>query len=370
MTGHRHLKVAIVNQHPADMLGGSEIQCDIIARGLTERGHQVDYLAVGGQSGRDYQVPYGVHPVARRADAIADRVLLLKPDILYWRFNKHCFARSVARIRRAGIPVVFSVSHVRDVTRFFFQPEAWGPPGWKSMRRAFKEGWRLYREHGGFAHVDALVSNNPDNLGRVKVRLQEYIPNSMLDATRPFSWPRPYCLWVANIKNRKQPEKYVELARRLRDTGVDFLMVGQLQSRSYAALLEQGPENFHYLGERDLFEVNGMLAGALFLVHTCLPEGFSNNFIQAWLQSRTVVSLAFDPGGILVARNLGIYAHGDMEAFVASVRELIEDPLKARRLGDEARVYAQSCFSPAVNVARLEGVFMKVLGCEGETCNG
>lgn len=361
MTGHRHLKVAIVNQHPADMLGGSEIQCDIIARGLVARGHQVDYLAVGGQSGRDYQVPYGVHSVARRADAIADRVLLLKPDILYWRFNKHCFARSVARIRRAGIPVVFSVSHVRDVTRFFFQPRAWGPPGFKSLRRALKEGWRLYKEHGGFAHVDALVSNNPDNLGLAPVPLQLHIPNSMTTAAEPFSWPRPYCLWVANIKDRKQPEKFVELAARLQDTGVDFLMVGQLQSKSYGPLLAAGPANFHYLGEKRLEEVNGILAGSLFLVHTCHPEGFSNNFIQAWLQGRTVVSLAFDPGGLLVAEGLGRYAGGDMDTFTTQVRQLIEQPDLARQMGEQARTYASAQFAPEANVGKLERLFLDII---------
>ncbi len=357
----RYLRVVIVNQHPADMLGGSEIQCDIIARGLVARGHQVDYLAVGGRSDRDYQVPYGVHPVARQADAIADRVLLLKPDILYWRFNKHCFARSVARIRRAGIPVVFSVSHVRDVTRFFFQPRAWGPPGFKSLRRAFKEGWRLYKEHGGFAHVDALVSNNPDNLGLAPVPLQLHIPNSMTTAAEPFSWPRPYCLWVANIKDRKQPEKFVELAARLQDTGVDFLMVGQLQSKSYGPLLAAGPANFHYLGEKHLEEVNGILASSLFLVHTCHPEGFSNNFIQAWLQGRTVVSLAFDPGGLLRDEKLGLYADGNMDLFVSQVQQLIETPEYAIGMGVAGKRYADAHFSPEVNVGCLEKLFFQVL---------
>ncbi len=354
-------RIAIVNQHPADMLGGSEIQCDIIARGLVERGHGVDYLAVGGKAGQDYGAPYRVLPVARQARAIADEVLATRPDLVYWRFNKHCFAIAARAIGRAGIPIVFSVSHVRDVTRCYFQPGAWRAGGFKALRRAAKESWRLYREHRGFAHVAALVSNNPDNLGKVAVPVQVHIPNSMVTTAVPFAWPRPFCLWVANIKERKQPEKFVELAARLSDCGIDFLMVGQLQSKSYARLLQSGPAHFHYLGEKRLEEVNGMLASSLFLVHTCHPEGFPNNFIQAWLQGKTVISLAFDPDGLLIRKGLGFFAENDMKRFAAQTRQLIGDSGLTRRMGENALAYAVANFLPATNVGRLESLFQQIL---------
>lgn len=123
------MKIAIVNQHPTDMLGGSEIQCDIIARTLVEFGHEVDYIAVGGHDCDAYEVPYRVRPVARQAKAIAEQVIAAKPDVLYWRFNKHCFAKAAQRIKQAGIPIVFSVSHVRDVSRFYLQPGTWRSGG-------------------------------------------------------------------------------------------------------------------------------------------------------------------------------------------------------------------------------------------------
>jgi glycosyltransferase involved in cell wall biosynthesis len=354
------LSIAIVNQHRQDMLGGSEIQCDIIASGLSQRGHQVHYLAVAGTPGRDYGTPYAVHPVERTAKAIAAEVLALKPDIVYWRFNKHCFARAVRIIRGAGIPIVFSVSHVRDVSRFYLEPHA-SRNGIKGLRRAIKESLRLLWEHRGFAHIDALVSNNPDLLGKVAVARQMHIANSMTGACETFSWPRPYCLWVANIKDRKQPEKFVELATALQDAGVDFLMVGQVQSESYRSLLAAGPPNFHFLGAKSIEQVNGMLAASLFLVHTCHPEGFSNNFIQAWLQAKTVVSLAFDPGGLLESESLGFHSRGSMESFVAQTRHLIESPEIAAERGRHAQAYAKTRFSPDKNVAQLETLFLQIL---------
>ena len=155
--------------------------------------------------------------------------------------------------------------------------------------------------------------------------------------------------------------KFVELATRLQDSGVDFLMVGQLQSKAYGHLLSAGPENFHYLGERRLEEVNGMLARSLFLVHTCHPEGFSNNVIQAWLQGRTVVSLAFDPGHLLETEGLGFYSAGNMETFIEQTRRLIENPALARQMGEHAQTYAIAQYSPETNVGRLEDLLSNIL---------
>jgi glycosyltransferase involved in cell wall biosynthesis len=358
----KRLVVVIVNQHPADALGGSEIQCDIIARGLEQRGHQVHYLAVAGSTATTYDAPYFVRPVARSAAAIATAIRELAPDVVYWRFNKHCFATAARAIHQAGIPIVFSVSHVRDVCRWYLPPDFWPRFSFRTARRALKDGYRLFVEHTGFAYVDALVSNNPDYLGRVSVPVQEYIPNSMATTAEPFEWPRPYCLWVANIKPRKQPERYIELARALASSGTDFLMVGKVQSPRYRSLLlpEVTPTNFRYLGEKRLEEVNGMLASSLFLVHTCQPEGFSNNMIQAWLQGKPVVSLAFDPAGLIVSRRLGLFAGDDMALFVDQTRRLIADAELRRDIGDRARSFAQENFSSRKNVDRLADLLVRV----------
>ncbi len=59
------MNLLIINQHPSDSLGGSEMQCDLIARGLTERGHQVVYASVGSMRKEEYPgLPYRVVPLA------------------------------------------------------------------------------------------------------------------------------------------------------------------------------------------------------------------------------------------------------------------------------------------------------------------
>ena len=74
------MKVAIINQHPQDFLGGSEIQCDIIVRKLQEFGHHVVYLACKGN--REYDCPYPVKPVKLSSDSIARAAINENPDIV------------------------------------------------------------------------------------------------------------------------------------------------------------------------------------------------------------------------------------------------------------------------------------------------
>lgn len=355
--------IVVINQHASDMLGGSEIQCDIISRTLTAHGHRVTYLAVDGDKTKNYATSYAVDPVRRNADAISAAAIAARPDIVYWRFNKHCFHRSVKAIKQAGIPIVFSVSHIRDVQKFYVDPDLLAPPiSFSKLRRAAKECFRLAREHRGFAYIDAVASLNEALLEHVEQpQKKRYIPNSMPTDAVPFEWPRDYCVWVANLKDRKRPEKYIELAEKLGDLDIDFLMVGNIQSRKYEQIVANAPPNLHFLGGKSVSEVNGIIAQSRFLVHTCLPEGFGNNFIQAWLLGKTAISLSFDPGGLMEKEQLGICANDDMAAFVRSTRELIENPERTRQLGAACQRYAEQHFSAERNVRLLEELFADVL---------
>ncbi len=70
-------------------------------------------------------------------------------------------------------------------------------------------------------------------------------------------------------------------------------MFGAMNSKHYNWLKDKKriPSNLFYLGKRGLFEINGLLATSLFHIHKCVPEGFSDIFIQAWLQGKPSVSM-------------------------------------------------------------------------------
>ncbi|MDX1641753.1 MAG: hypothetical protein R3220_08635, partial [Balneolaceae bacterium] len=72
------MKISIINQHCDDTLGGSELQCDFIARELTKRGYNVQYIAIGGTD-KDYDTPYPVEPCKVDAASIIEKLRDFQP---------------------------------------------------------------------------------------------------------------------------------------------------------------------------------------------------------------------------------------------------------------------------------------------------
>ena len=355
------MRVAIVNRHLADKVGGSEVQTGLLAEQLTARGHDVVYVAPTRGSPADYGTDYEVVPVAPRGGAIGGAVVDARPDVVYWRFNKIGLRAAARRIAAAGIPLVFAVAHITDL-----QPWAHRPQGGNRLRALAAvpvmktlSRWR----HPGLAYAMAMTTNNPDYLPLLRTDRAVYVANGMRADAVPFAHERPFCLWVANLKGSKRPDLLVPLARELAADNVDLLVVGVPQEPGYEHLVEgRGlPPNLHYLGPKSLEEVNGMFAAADLHVHTCMPEGFSNVFIQAWLQGCPSVSLGFDPGGYIESQGLGGDAGDDWQQFVRLVRELLDDDGARAAAGERARAFAQATFGVETMVDRVEALLHEVV---------
>jgi glycosyltransferase involved in cell wall biosynthesis len=356
------MKLVIVNAHVSQKIGGSEMQCHLIAQELHRRGHDVHFVAVGGaQSAPD--ISYHVQSVAASAKQIAAACIAIRPDVVYWRFNKRNFYTAAKLIARANIPIVFAISHVADTQRWASKRVSSGSD-WRDLYRILRDRILSRWNYQGFRFVAGIVANNADHLNLIPLDPQLHVPNIVGELPEnpgePSQWPRPYCLWVASIKQQKQPEKFIELADRLGGLGIDFLMIGKVDSPKYAHIVNglRLPRSFHYLGAKDARAVNRFVKGALFVVHTCRPEGFPNIFIEAWSQAKPVVSLCFDPEGLLRRENIGICS-GDFEQFVKDVTSLIGDSGLREEMGRRARAFADQSFNLERNVGTLEAFLQR-----------
>jgi glycosyltransferase involved in cell wall biosynthesis len=353
------MKVLVVNRHHDDAVGGSEIQCDLIARELLDRGHRVVYVAVDGNGPYDRH-PYRIVPVAMRGHDIADACLAERPDVVYWRLNKHFLRRVAKTLDAHHVPLVVAVSHWHDLLPWRIKSSA-HEPALGRLKRLLLERWNF----GGYRWVSGVVCQTPEQLAATPKPRAIVIPNSaQMRRSIPFSWPRPYVAWVANLKASKRPELCVELARHLLPHGVDLVMVGRLVDPAYSWLegYAIAPENLHYIGPRSVEEVSGVLAGALALVHTCMPEGFPNIFIQSWQQATPTVSIEYDPGGIIKTHALGYVSEADERRFHQDVLRLVKDPTLAREAGKRGQRYVMEHCDAKYNVAKLETFLRKVVG--------
>lgn len=353
------MKVAIVNQHPNDVIGGSEIQCDIIASKLHEFGHEVVYIAIDGSS--VYDTSYEVKQSSPNSFRIAKTIKDVKPDVVYWRYNKKNFFMSSLMIRRQGIPIVFSVSHINDTLKWRRKRKRL--PGESLIKYSisiFKDSLKSRVNHFGYKYVDGVIVNNEDHLDGVNISPRAYIPNSNSTESATFKHDRPFITWVANLKTPKRPELCIELAKHLSGTDVDILMVGNIQHEKYDYFNSEEllPSNLKYLGPKTVEEVNGILKQSICLIHTCKPEGFPGNFIQAWLQGKPVISYEFDPGEIIQSEGLGLVSNSDINQFSIDVKNIISDKKLREDIGKRSIRYSEKYFDPEKNVKNVE-IFLK-----------
>lgn len=354
------MRVIIINTHPEDYLGGSQIQCDLFASFLKKKRHEVLYLALRGIK-TSYDADYQVTPVQLNSTDVYTACKSFSPDIVYWRFNKKVFLSCMKELNKLNCPLIFGVSHINDLKRWGYKSSATNSSikgKINDFRKLANSAWN----HFGFRYIDGLTVNNSDFLNMVKISHHIYIPNSMPVKHKTFEWPKPYCVWVANIKPTKRPEQYLQLARSLEPTNIDFLMVGEIQNKNYKFIANgvELPSNLYYLGPKPLEEVNGILKKSMFLVHTCEPEGFPNIIIQAWLQGKPVVSLNFDPNGYLESENIGYYSR-NMNQFIEDVSNLIKNNAEREALGKKAQNFAHKKFSIERNGKFLEEFFLKTI---------
>jgi len=359
------MKILIVNQHPDDVIGGSEIQCDIIANQLTQLGHEVVYFAVNGQQ-CCYETSYRVIPGTLPGSDLRQALREYAPDVVYWRFNKRKFLPAALMIKRMGVKLVFAISHINDVIKWSHKVrfDAVSLKG-KIIQRycAFRSSLASRINHLGFFWVDGVIAQLRQQTGFLPVRKETIIPNSVDARSTPFTWEKPFVIWAASIKPAKNPELFFELAARCRDQGVDFLMVGPVVSSRYNALLRdaQTLSNFYYLGDKPYYELNGIIRQSLFLVHTCEPEGFPNVFIQAWIQGKPTVSVFYDPDNMIQEQQLGAYS-GNVEQFVQAVIAFIENSVLRQETGMRAKQFAEKQFTPASNAQKIEAFLQEI--CE------
>lgn len=342
------MRIVIVNNHMVYALGGSEVQSDIIGRELCKRGHEIYYITPGRYD-RVEGVPYSI--IGCERGGIGEAVLGLCPDIVYWRFYHSRFRETAKMIKRAGIPFVFVLNNSGLLKKW-----RWDSRNKNIIVRILK-GLRDRWQFGGYRYVDILVSNLNEWLFKLDIEKQYYIPNTMSGNYREFSWNKPYCAWIGNIRECKRPEKYIELAYEMKNTGIDLLMAGEIMDDNYR-WIEGGdlPSNFHYLGRRDLEEVNGIMKGSLMHIHTCRPEGFGNVFIQAWMQGRPTVSLGFDPDGHIGSKRIGYCADDDMTLFCDYVKKLIYDEDLREEMGKRAGKLYEELFAIDAVMDKLEGI--------------
>ena len=157
-------------------------------------------------------------------------------------------------------------------------------------------------------------------------------------------------LWCANWGTHKRPELFIELASKMKDSNLQFVMVGGHSDKQYVEkLLLNKPKNLTITGRLNFDEALSYFDKATIFVNTSSPggDGFPNTFIQAWLRQTPVISLGFDPDNIVVSNNLG-YNLNSIEEAVDKISTITNDFEAYKSLSQNA--YNYGCKNHSIKV--------------------
>ena len=166
-------------------------------------------------------------------------------------------------------------------------------------------------------------------------------------------------VWVANLKPLKQPELFIKLAEKFKNTqNTQFIMVGRPSSGTWQKRLSERINqlpNLEYRGEQSIEQVNKLLSESHILVNTSRFEGFSNTYIQAWMRRVPVVTLNADPDSMIETKGFGYHSR-TFQQMVRDVGSLIKHHNLRENMGKNSQRFALKTFSTS-NVEKLINLF-------------
>ena len=145
-----------------------------------------------------------------------------------------------------------------------------------------------------------------------------------------------------------------------------FLFVGEgiLKERLIEQAGKKGIlENITFAGLVSPERIPEMIAAMDFVVHTSLREGLARVIPQAFLLEKPVVSFDIGGAGELVINGKTGYLvqPGDFVNLAKRIVELLKDPAKVKRMGEEARKLAEPAFSAGLMVKKIEQIYAELL---------
>lgn len=352
---------SVLGHYPKDLPGGAEYQSYLICRELAKRGHKAFYLAHRSEENLKSD-DEGIHVIrSKKENNISRKIKILKQidaDFYYFRNLNDVGLATICSLILDG-KIIYNISHDSQC-----QPVLANSDLIKKKSRIKHHllssrislyRWLLKSPDILFVQTQQqqqqLLQNR--SLQSSVVGNGHPVPSEYSEKTEP-----PVVLWLASLKEWKRPDIFIDVAESCSDLDCEFWLVGRPVENDIKRQIEtrvSSLDSVRYLGGCSIEESNSYFSKASIFINTSESEGFPNTFIQSWLRETPVLSLSFDPDEILKNNNVGylVESQKDMEG---KVRQLISHPEKRKRIGREAKRYAEENHSIISVADRIESV--------------
>ncbi len=169
-------------------------------------------------------------------------------------------------------------------------------------------------------------------------------------------------LWVGSSYSLKQPEIFLDLARRFPQES--FVLVLQKHDEKIFSNIEQEArdiDNVRFIPGVPFHGVDELFLGAKLFINTSAYEGFPNTFVQAAIFAVPILSLNVNPDGILTEYGLGVFCDNDKNVLASELAHLLEDEERRKRMSGSARSFARQRFDVSRNIADFKKILSEAL---------
>ncbi len=340
---------------------GAEVQAAFLAGALSAGGHEVSFVVANLRRGETLPYPAvnaydsdhgppGLRFFHPRLSGVFGALGRTDADAYYQRNASMLTGVTALFCKRKGRVFVYGAGSntdfsFRDVRVDNFRDRVLFYSGLKLadgvvVQNEYQKQWYVKRHHG-------------------PVRV---IPNGIEPGDCDASSTRDLVVWIGGIRRIKQPEIFLELARRMPDRQFALLGGGSGVEPSFERKIREDAKkiaNLTLTGHVPHDTIREYLARALVLVNTSRVEGFPNAYLEAWTLCVPVVSFN-DIDGIVENEDLGVICKGidDMET---AVRSFSKDAERAKSAGRRARDVVKERFSPRVLAKRYIEFFEELV---------
>jgi glycosyltransferase involved in cell wall biosynthesis len=345
-------------------VGGAELQCSLLAKGLAASGWDVTVIATkniaqarsrvysADNTPRSNKKPPGgdlshfwhvLQPIdtalsvfryrLRWLIVVLDFVRLFekaRPDIVLVTSVSWSSGLGGLWSLFRGRKLLYRAAHIKDADLASGRGTGWSEVGY--ARRC----------------IHSLVVRNANaivtNADYVAAQFKRSLPGKTVWAIRNGQEIGPvhrsqasHVLWMARFAKVKNPMMYVRLASKLPD--VQFVMCGFGPLHNEIAKEASRVPNLSFMGYVGEETKKTLLGGAFAFVNTSRAEGFPNTLIESGIYMTPYVSFV-DPDGVIGRYNLGFHVSSFSE-LVEKTALLVEDGELRKQMGANIRSYVE-----------------------------
>ncbi len=331
--------------------GGSELQMALLAKSLVRSGHELvcfdyeiteDFVTNDGIKVLKIEGWYdGISVIRVFTHRIPKLYSLLKEqnaDIYYCRMRDFMNILPYLAARKLKSKFIIAMASDLDASGFKMRLKYFYLPSLRQMKWLIFNGILTEIIHPWLLRKADMVFVQHEGQKQMLLRkgVNSVQLNNLIDLSKLPVISNPVkkdFVYVGWLDKRKGITEFFELVKR--SPAHTFKVIGPPRDKTGKACYEELKtfKNVLLLGELNHSDTLYHIGNSKALISTSPMEGFPNIFIEAWAYGIPVLSLFFDPGGVIKREGLGEVAYGNLDILINSLesaRSTEEFAVKAR----------------------------------------